>query len=191
MMRLVVQYRLLHDQILDLDRQVMACHRSSEASKRLATIPGVGPLAASALVASIGDASSLKNGRSFAAFIGLVPRQSSSGGKERLGKISKRGNHYLRWLLVVGSLAIIRYAQRHGTKRPWLIKLLQRRTTKIAAVAMANKIARIARVLMTRGWKGPKISHAVMVDHRRSAQPNNPRAPRARAFDRELISRIA
>jgi len=151
MMCLVGQYRLLQDQILDLDRQVMACHRSSEASKRLATIPGVGPLAASALVASIGDASRLKNGRSFAAFIGLVPRQSSSGGKERLGKISKRGDHYLRWLLVVGSLAVIRYAQRHGTKRPWLIKLLQRRTTKIAAVALANKIARIAWVLMTRG----------------------------------------
>lgn len=113
--------------------------------------PGVGPLAASALVASIGDASSFKNGRSFAAFIGLVPRQSSSGGKERLGKISKRGDHYLRWLLVVGSLALIRYAQRHGTKRPWLIKLLQRPTTKIAAVAVANKIARIAWVLMTRG----------------------------------------
>jgi transposase len=112
MMCLVEQYRLLQDQILDLDRQVMACHQSSEASKRLATIPGVGPLAASALVASIGDASSFKNGRSFAAFIGLVPRQSSSGGKERLGKISKRGDHYLRWLLVVGSLAVIRYAQR-------------------------------------------------------------------------------
>jgi transposase len=148
---LVDQYRLLQEQILDLDRQVMACHRSSEASRRLATIPGVGPLAASALVATVGNVSSFKNGRSFAAFIGLVPRQSSRGGKERLGKISKRGDHYLRWLLVVGRLAVIRYAQRHGTKRPWLLKLLQRRTTKIAAVAMANKIARIAWVLMTRG----------------------------------------
>lgn len=81
MICLVEQHRLLQEQILDLDRQVMACHRSSEASKRLATIPGVGPLAASALVATVGDASSFKNGRSFAAFIGLVPRQSSSGGK--------------------------------------------------------------------------------------------------------------
>jgi transposase len=151
MMCLVDQYRLLQDQILDLDRQVMAWHRSSETSKRLATIPGIGPLAASALVASVGNASSFKNGRSFAAFIGLVPRQSSSGGKERLGKISKRGDHYLRWLLVVGSLAVIRYAQRHGTRRPWLVKLLQRRTAKIAAVALANKLARIAWVLMTRG----------------------------------------
>jgi transposase len=152
-MCLVEQYRLLQDQILDLDRQVMAWHRSNEASKRLATIPGIGPLAASALVATVGDVSSFKSGRSFAAFIGLVPRQSSSGGKERLGKISKRGDHYLRWLLVVGSLAVIRYAQRHGTKRPWLIKLLQRRTTKIAAVAMANKMARIAWVLMARGGR--------------------------------------
>ena len=151
MMCLVDQYRLLQDQILDLDRQVMAWHRSSETSKRLATIPGIGPLAASALVASVGNASSFKNGRSFAAFIGLVPRQSSSGGKERLGKTSKRGDHYLRWLLVVGSLAVIRYAQRHGTRRPWLVKLLQRRTAKIAAVALANKLARIAWVLMTRG----------------------------------------
>lgn len=82
---LVDQYRLLQEQILDLDRQVMAWHRSNEASKRLATIPGIGPLAASALVASVADASNFKNGRSFAAFIGLVPKQSSSGGKERLG----------------------------------------------------------------------------------------------------------
>jgi transposase len=151
LMCLVGQYRLLQNQILELDRQVMAWHKSNEASRRLATIPGIGPLAASALVASVGNASSFKNGRSFAAFIGLVPRQSSSGGKERLGRISKRGDHYLRWLLVVGGLAVIRYAQRHGTRRPWLLKLLQRRTTKIAAVAMANKIARIAWVLMARG----------------------------------------
>lgn len=151
LMCLVDQYCLLHDQILELDRQVMAWHKSNEASQRLATIPGIGPLAASALVASVGDASSFKNGRSFAAFIGLVPKQSSSGGKERLGKISKRGDHYLRWLLVIGGLAVIRYAQRHGTRRPWLLKLLQRRTPKIAAVAMANKMARIAWVLMARG----------------------------------------
>jgi transposase len=151
LMCLVDQYCLLQGQILELDRQVMAWHKSNEASKRLATIPGIGPLAASALVASVGNATSFNNGRSFAAFIGLVPRQSSSGGKERLGKISKRGDHYLRWLLVVGGLAVIRYAQRHGTRRPWLLKLLQRRTTKIAAVALANKMARIAWVLMTRG----------------------------------------
>ena len=151
LMCLVDQYCLLQGQILELNRQVLAWHKSNAASRRLATIPGIGPLAASALVASVGNAATFKNGRSFAAFIGLVPKQSSSGGKERLGKISKRGDHYLRWLLVVGGLAVIRYAQRHGTRRPWLLKLLQRRTTKIAAVALANKMARIAWVLMTRG----------------------------------------
>lgn len=151
LMCLVDQYCLLQGQILELNRQVLAWHKSNAASRRLATIPGIGPLAASALVASVGNAASFKNGRSFAAFIGLVPKQSSSGGKERLGKISKRGDHYLRWLLVVGGLAVIRYAQRHGTRRAWLLKLLQRRTTKIAAVALANKMARIAWVLMTRG----------------------------------------
>jgi len=86
------------------------------------------------------NAASVKNGRSFAAFIGLVPNQSSSDGKECLGKISKRGDHYLRSLRVVGGLAVIQYAKRHGTRRPWLLKLLQRRTTKIAAVALADKM---------------------------------------------------
>lgn len=148
---LVEQYRLLQEQILELDRQVMAWHRSSDASKRLATISGIGPLAASALVASVGNACNFKNGSGIATFIGLVPKQSSSGGKERLGKVSKRGDHYLRWLLVVGALADIRYAQRHGTRGPWLVKLLQRRTPKIAAVALANKVARIGWVLMARG----------------------------------------
>lgn len=148
---LVNQYDQLQAQILDCDRQVLAWHQSNETSRRLATIPGIGPLAASALAATIGDASTFKSGRALSAWIGLVPRQSSTGGKERLGSISKRGDNYLRWLLVAGSLAVIRYAQRHGTKRPWLVKLLERRTSKIAAVALANKIARMAWALMTRG----------------------------------------
>lgn len=138
-------------QILDLDRQIMIWHRSNETSRRLATIPGIGPLAASALAATIGDAKVFRSGRALSAWLGLVPRQNSSGGKERLGGISKRGDGYLRSLLVAGSLAVIRYAQRNGTKRPWLVKLLERRTSKIAAVAMANKIARMAWALMTRG----------------------------------------
>lgn len=151
MLFLVQQYRLLQDQVLEMDRQVIRLHRSLEVSRRLETIPGVGPLLASALTATIGDASSFKSGRSLAAFLGLVPRQNSSGGKERLGHISKRGDHYLRWLLVAGAMAVIRYAQQHGTRRPWLVKLLERRAPKIAAVAMANKMARIAWALMTRG----------------------------------------
>lgn len=140
-------------QILDLDRQINAWHRDNEVSRRLATIPGIGPLAASALAATIGDAQVFKSGRALSAWLGLVPRQTSSGGKERLGAISKRGDGYLRNLLVVGSLAVIKYAQRHGTKRPWLVKLLERRTPKIAAVALANKTARMAWALMTSGEK--------------------------------------
>jgi transposase len=150
---LVNQYDQLQAQILDCDRQVLAWHRGNETSRRLATIPGIGPLAASALAATIGDASTFKSGRALAAWLGLVPKQSSTGGKERLGAISKRGDNYLRWLLVAGSLSVIRYAQRHGAKRPWLVKLLERRTSKIAAVALANKTARMVWALMTSGEK--------------------------------------
>lgn len=148
---LVNQLDQQHMQILDLDRQILAWHRSNETSRRLATIPGIGPLAASALTATIGDASTFRSGRALASWIGIVPKQSSSGGKERLGAISKRGDTYLRWLLVAGSLAVIRYAQRNGTKRPWLVKLLERRSSKIAAVALANKNARMIWAMMTRG----------------------------------------
>ena len=149
-------------QILDLDRQIIAWHRSNEVSRRLATIPGIGPLAASALAATIGDAKVFRSGRALSAWLGLVPRQNSSGGKERLGGISKRGDGYLRSLLVAGSLAVIRYAQRNGTKRPWLVKLLERRTSKIAAVAMANKIARMVWALMTRAevYREPRLQAA-------------------------------
>ena len=121
-----------------------------------------GPLAASALTATIGDASTFRSGRALAAWIGIVPKQSSSGGKERLGAISKRGDKYLSWLLVAGSLSVSRYAQRHGAKRPWLLKLLERRTAKIAAVALANKKARMIWAMMTRGenYREPLILDA-------------------------------
>ena len=148
---LVNQYDQLRAQILDCDRHVLEWHRGNETSRRLATIPGIGPLAASALVAAIGDASTFKSGRALSAWLGLVPKQNSTGGKERLGGISKRGDNYLRWLLVAGSMSVIRYAQRHGTKRPWLVKLLERRAYKIAAVALANKVARMVWALMTKG----------------------------------------
>jgi transposase len=159
---LVDQYRLLQVQILDLDRQIMKVHRSNELSKRLATIPGIGPLAASALAATIGNASAFKSGRSLAAFLGLVPRQSSTGGKDRLGRITKRGDGYLRWLLVAGAMAVVRYAQRHGTRRPWLVQLLARRPAKTAIVALANKMARMAWALMTSGesYREPKLKTA-------------------------------
>ena len=131
---------------------IRAWHRSSEASRRLDECPGVGPVLATALVATVADPKAFRSGRDFSAWIGLVPKQHSSGGKERLGSISKRGDRYLRSLFTAGALAVIRYAKIHGTKhRPWLAALLARRPTKVAAIALANKIARMAWAMMARG----------------------------------------
>jgi transposase len=146
------QLRVLKAQILEFDRMINAWHRSDETSKRLDEIPGVGPVLATALVASVADPSTFRSGRNFSAWIGLVPKQHSSGGKDRLGSISKQGDRYLRSLFVAGALAVIRYAKIHGTKhRPWLAALLARRPTKVAAIALANKIARMAWAMMARG----------------------------------------
>jgi transposase len=144
--------RRLKEQILEFDRMIMAWHRSNEMSRRLDAIPGVGPMLATALVAGVADPKVFRSGRNFSAWIGLVPKQHSSGGKDRLGSISKQGDRYLRSLLVAGALAVIRYAKIHGTKhRPWLTALLARRPTKVAAIALANKIARMAWAMMARG----------------------------------------
>ena len=152
LLALRAQLEMVKRQILDADRRVLAWHRMSEVSQRLDDIPGVGPLIASALAASVPDPHAFKSGRDLAAWIGLVPRQNSTGGKERLGHISKAGNRYLRMLLVVGALSVIRRAKQVGyTRRPWLSKLLQRRSTKIAAIALANKIARTAWAMMAHG----------------------------------------
>jgi transposase len=146
------QLRRLKEQILEFDRLIMAWHRSNEASKRLDAIPGVGPVLATALTASIADPKAFRSGRNFSAWIGLVPKQHSSGGRDRLGSISKQGDRYLRSLFMAGALAVIRYAKIHGTKhRPWLSALLARRPTKVAAIALANKLARMAWAMMTRG----------------------------------------
>jgi transposase len=146
------QLRTLKAQILQFDRMIRAWHRSSEASRRLDDIPGVGPALATALVASVADPKVFRSGRDFSAWIGLVPKQNSSGGKDRLGNISKRGDRYLRSLFTTGALAVIRYAKIHGAKhRPWLTALLTRRPTKVAAIALANKIARIAWAIMAKG----------------------------------------
>jgi transposase len=146
------QLQGLKAQILEFDRQIRAWHRSNAASKRLDAIPGVGPALATALVASIADPKAFRSGRDFSAWIGLVPKQHSSGGKDRLGSISKRGDRYLRSLFTAGALAVIRYAKIYGTThRPWLTALLARRPTKVAAIALANKLARMAWAMMTKG----------------------------------------
>ncbi len=148
------QLVLAKQQILEADRRILAWHRASELSRRLDDIPGVGPLIATALVASIPDPQAFRSGRDMSAWIGLVPKQNSTGGKERLGHISKAGNRYLRKLLVVGALSVIRRAKQTGASRhPWLVALMARRSTKVAAIALANKIARIAWAMMVRGTR--------------------------------------
>jgi transposase len=146
------QMRGLKAYVLKFDRLITAWHRSNETSMRLDALPGVGPALATALVASVPDPKAFRSGRNFSAWVGLVPKQNSSGGKQRLSSISKQGNRYLRSLFTVGALAVIRYAKIHGTgHRPWLTALLARRSTKVAAVALANKIARMAWAIMARG----------------------------------------
>jgi transposase len=110
------QLRRFKEQILEFDRLITAWHRSNEMSRRLDEIPGVGPVLATALVASVADPKAFRSGRNFSAWIGLVPKQHSSGGKDRLGSISKQGDRYLRSLFVIGALAVVRYAKIHGTK---------------------------------------------------------------------------
>ena len=141
---------------------ILASARSTEVGRRLMAVPGVGPVLASAIVASVPDPHAFKSGRNLSAWIGLVPKQNSSGGKERLGGITKQGNRYLRQLLVVGALAVIRYAERHGSRRPWLVQLMARRSTKIAAVALANKNARMIWAIMTSGeaYREPQLQAA-------------------------------
>ena len=174
----------LKKQILDFDRMIMAWHRSNQTSKRLNCIPGVGPLLAIALVASVADPKTFRSGRNFSAWIGLVPKQHSSGGRDRLGSISKQGDRYLRSLFVAGALAVIRYAKIHGTKyRPWVAALLTRRPTKVAAIALANKLARMAWAIMARG--------AISLDPQRRwiviSLVAHPRPPRH--HQRELVHR--
>jgi transposase len=147
----VGQLEGLQQQIGALDKAIHAQHRASEASRRLETIPGIGVIGATAIAATITDPSAFKTGRDLAAWIGLVPRQNSSGGKERLGGISKQGDRYLRKLLVVGAAAVLRHARAHPDKHQWLIQLIARRPAKVAVVALANKMARIAWAVLTRG----------------------------------------
>ena len=149
---LVEQLRMTQIQIQGLEKRLTAWHRANEASRRLATIPGVGVITATALVATIGDALQFHSGRQLAAWLGLVPRQYSSGGKERLGRISKRGDGYLRKLLVHGARTVLLWSRRKKEKRsPWQEALLARRPTNVVLVAMANKTAHVVWALLSRG----------------------------------------
>jgi transposase len=147
---LAAQYRAISGEIDRLEGQIMSWHRASEVSRRLATIPGVGPITASAIAAAVPDASLFRSSRQFAAWLGLTPRAHSSGGKERLGGISKQGDGYIRRLLVNGASAVTRMTRKDATRQPWLARLLERKPAKVAAVALANKSARIAWAVMAR-----------------------------------------
>jgi transposase len=147
--RLGDHLKQLDRQVTELEVQIRNWHRGSDASKKLEQIPGIGPITARALVASIGDAKSFQSGRQLAAWLGLVPRQHSTGGKQVLLGISKRGDSYLRMLLIHGARAVIRVAERRaGYAGSWLARLLARRNQNVAAVALANKNARIVWALL-------------------------------------------
>jgi transposase len=149
---LAIQLENIACEIRKLERRLMAWHRADETSQRLETIPGVGIITATALAASVPDPSVFKTGRQFAAFLGLVPRQNSSGGKQRLGRISKMGDGYLRKLLVVGATSVIRRAGGNTSATGvWVRSLLERKPARVVTVAMANKTARIAWVVLARG----------------------------------------
>jgi transposase len=127
-------------------------HRSNRVSKLLATVPAVGIMGASAIAATVSDPNLFRSGREFAAWLGMTPRQNSSGGKERLGRTSKRGDKYIRCLLVAGAVAVLRHARTRATKdAEWVRALLARRPAKVVAVALANRTARIVWAVMARG----------------------------------------
>jgi transposase len=157
LLTIVDQLRELANRIEELEARILAWHRTSDVSRRLAVAghlpatPGIGPITASAIAAAVPDATLFRSGRQFAAWLGLTPKAHSSGGKERQVGISKQGDGYLRRLLVVGATAVMRRARQDNASRSWAAKLLERKSAKLAAVALANKTARIAWVVMTRG----------------------------------------
>ena len=156
---LAAQLQSVQTLIGSIEKRIIALHRSSDASKRLETIPGVGILGATTIATVVTDPKAFRSGRDFAAWLGLVPRQDSTGGKQKLGPISKQGDRYLRRILVVGAHAVLRRARQHPEKYPWLTQLLARRPFKVVAVALANKMARIAWALLAKGgtYRAPQL----------------------------------
>ena len=149
---LAAELEALGKRVEEVEAAIVAWHKDNEASRRLASIPGIGPITASAIVATVTDPTQFHSARQFAAWIGLVPKQNSSGGKERQGGISKQGDRYLRRLLVLGATAVIRHARTKVTaETAWLRGVLDRRPARLASVAQANKTARIVWALLARG----------------------------------------
>jgi transposase len=156
---LAAQLEALQTTIGSLDTRIKMQHRANDASMRLETIPGIGIIGATAIAATVTDATMFRSGRDFAAWIGLVPRQKSTGGKQKLGPICKQGDPYLRRILVVGAHAVLQRAMHNPDKYPWLTQLLARRPFKVVAVAFANKMARIAWALLAHGgtYRAPEL----------------------------------
>ena len=148
---MLAQLTSLQQQISELDRLIKNQHRASDVSQRLEGIPGIGVIGATAIAATVTDPGQFKSGRDLAAWIGLVPKQYSTGGKARLGSISKQGDRYLRRLLVVGGMSVVKLAKIFPWKYPWVAKLLARKPAKVVAIMVANKLARIAWAIMSKG----------------------------------------
>ena len=158
---IVAQLHAVQTQINGLDKRIIQTHRANADSKRLEAAPGFGVILSTAVVATMTDPKAFRTGREFAAWIGLVPRQNSTGGKERLGSISKQGDRYLRRLFVLGAISIVRTARMRPDKYPWVIEMLARRPAKVVAVALANKMARIAWAVLAKGetYRAPTRSN--------------------------------
>jgi len=159
---LAAQLQALHTMIGSIEKRLIVQHRANEASKRLESIHGIGIIGASAIAATVTDPKAFWSGRDFAAWIGLVPREASTGGKQKLGPISKQGDRYLRRILVVGAHSVLRRAKQSPQKYPWLTQLLARRPFKVVAIALANKMARIAWALLASGgiYRAPRLAAA-------------------------------
>src|SRR5436305_1807609 len=159
---LAAQLQALHTMIGSIERRIVVQHRANEASKRLECIHGIGVIGASAITATVNDPGAFRSGRDFAAWIGLVPRQDSTGGKQKLGPISKQGDRYLRRILVVGAHSVLRRAKPNPEKYPCLTQLLARRPVKVVAIALANKMARVAWALLAKGgtYRVPALAAA-------------------------------
>jgi transposase len=151
LLMMVGQIRDTHTRVSEIEKQIHAWHRASEVSRRLETIPGIGPIIASAIAATVTDASVFASGRQLSAWLGLVPRQHSSGGKERLRGITKQGDPYIRRLLIIGATAVLRFSRRRAPTTEWTSQLLTRRPPLVVAVALANKMARIVWAILARG----------------------------------------